>query len=139
MNKKLNPIDFAREQRKSGNTYEHDLWQLLRNRQRLGFKFRRQQPLGIYTADFFCPDARLVIEIDGKDHFTNEGKLYDAARDRWMQSQGIHVLRFTGKQVDLDMRGVLDAIDAYLRALTPSPPAPLPQGERGARNDGGES
>ena len=115
---RIPPIEFARLQRHCANTYEVLLWQLLRNRKRKGMKFRRQPPSGIYTLDFFCAEASLAVEIDGEHHFTAEGQAYDAARDRWLASQGIEVLRFTGKQVDFETEAVLDTIDAALEKRT---------------------
>ncbi len=111
---RISPIEFARLQRACANTYEELLWQLLRNRKRKGMKFRRQHPLGIYTLDFYCAEAALDIEIDGTHHFTEQGKAYDAARDRWMNSQGIEVLRFSGKEVEFETESVLCSIDAAL-------------------------
>jgi very-short-patch-repair endonuclease len=89
----MEPIDFARHLRQAATSYEELLWQLLRNRQRCGKKFRRQHPLGIYTADFYCAEAKLDVEASGSPHDTVEGKRKDEARDAWMRSQGIEVLR----------------------------------------------
>jgi very-short-patch-repair endonuclease len=91
------------------------LWQLLRNRQRCGKKFRRQHPLGPNTADFYCAEAKLVVEVDGSPHQTGEGKQKDAARDAWVRSQGIEVLRFGGWQVEFEARHVIETIDEALR------------------------
>jgi len=128
---KVKPMDekqFARHLRQCQTTYEDLLWQLLRNRRRCNKKFRRQHPIGTYTADFYRAEERLVIEIEGSDHFTEEGKRYDEARDRFMNSQGIRVLRFTGKQVELETDSVLEQID---QALDPSSPAPFSPEYRG--------
>jgi very-short-patch-repair endonuclease len=111
---RMEPIPFAKYLRQTSNSYEQLLWQLLRNRQRCGKKFRRQHPLGIYTADFYCAEARLVLEIDGSPHETIEGKRRDEARDDWMLSQGIEVLRFGGWQIESDTQQVLQAIDEML-------------------------
>ena len=73
----LEPIDFVRHLRQAATSSEENLWQLVRNRQRCGKKFRRQHPLGIYTADFYCVDAKLVLEIDGSPHQTIKGKRND--------------------------------------------------------------
>jgi very-short-patch-repair endonuclease len=97
----MEPTDFAR--------------QLLRNRQRCRKKFRRQHPLGIYTADFYCVEAKLDVEVDGSPHDTIEGKQKDQARDAWMRLRGIEVLRFRGWQVESDTRQVLQCIDDMLR------------------------
>lgn len=111
----LEPIDFARLMRRAATSYEELLWQLVRNRQRCGKKFRRQHPLGIYTADFYCAEAKLILEIDGSPHETNAGKRKDAARDAWMRSKGIEVLRVGGWQVESNTAQVLATIDDMLR------------------------
>ncbi|MDA0660296.1 MAG: endonuclease domain-containing protein [Planctomycetota bacterium] len=85
----LNRLDFARFQRRTANAYENRLWQLLRNRQLWQAKFRRQHPLGMYKADFYCPGARLVVEIDGTEHFADTGQKLDQVRDAWMQALGL--------------------------------------------------
>jgi very-short-patch-repair endonuclease len=111
----LEPIDFARYLRQTATSAEELFWQLMRNRQRCRTKFRRQPPLGIYTADFYCAEAKLVLEIDGSPHSTIEGKRRDEARDEWMQSQGIEVLGFGGWQVELETGQVVERIDEMLR------------------------
>lgn len=111
----VEPIEFAKYQRRTARSYEQLLWQLLRSRQRCGKKFRRQHPLGIYTADFYCAEAQLVIEVDGSPHETAEGKRKDEVRDAWMRSQGIEVLRFGGWQVEFETQQVLECIDDVLR------------------------
>ena len=70
-------------------------------------QFRRQAPIGPYIADFFCPAARLVVEIDGATHTDS---VADAARDRWMHAQGLVVLRFWGDDVAGNLEGVLERI-----------------------------
>ena len=108
------PTAFARHLRQKATSSEQYLWQLLRNRQRCHKKFRRQHPVGIYTTDFFCPEAMLDVEVDGTPHQTIEGKERDEARDAWMRSQGIEVLRFSGRQVELETEQVLKQIDEML-------------------------
>ena len=115
MTNQLNPIEFARLRRQMADEWERLMWQLLRNRQRCNQKFRREHPLGIYTADFYCVAEKLVIEIDGVSHLTKEAKQYDKARDEWMQSQGIRILRFTCAQVEHETQKVIGQIDAALR------------------------
>lgn len=111
----LEPIDFARNQRRTARSYDDFLWQLLRNRQRCGKKFRRQHPLGVYTADFYCAEAKLAVEVDGSPHQTIAGKRKDLTRDAWMRSQGIEVLRFDGWQVESETQQVLQHIDDMLQ------------------------
>ena len=74
----------------------------------------RTPPLGIYTADFYCIAAKLVIEVDGASHLTEEAKQHDAARDEWMEKQGIEILRFTCAQVEHEVNTVLKQIDDAL-------------------------
>jgi very-short-patch-repair endonuclease len=128
----IKPMDqrqFSRHLRKTQNTYEELLWQLLRNRKRCNRKFRRQHPIGVYVADFYCAEDKLVIEIDGRDHFTEQGRIRDEARDRFMHLQGIRILRFTGKQVETETDWVLAQISQVLDSLTeaPHPPTPSPR------------
>src|SRR5687768_14278633 len=118
------PIEFARHLRQASSSYEIHLWQLLRNRQRHGMKFRRQHPLGAYTADFYCVEAKLCIELDGAPHHTSEGKQKDEARDAWMRSQGIEVLRFGGWEVEKETQQVLETIDNMLLKLCTNPKKP---------------
>ncbi len=89
----------------SVRTYEELLLQLLRNRKRCNKKFRRQHAIGIYVADFYCAEEKLIVEIDGRDHCTEQGRVHDEARDRFMHSQGIRVLRFTVSKLRLNQNG----------------------------------
>ena len=114
MNDRLDPIEFARLRRQMADEWERLMWQLLRNRQRRNHKFRREHPLGIYTADFYCVAAKLVIEIDFASHSTEEATLYDSKRDQWMQKQGIRILRFTCAQVEHETQTVIERIDQAL-------------------------
>ncbi len=110
MTKKLDPIEFARLRRQMADEWERKMWQLLRNRQIANHKFRREHPLGIYTADFYCAGAKLVVEIDGASHMTNEAQEYDAKRNLWMHQQGIRVLRFTCERVEHQTESVINQI-----------------------------
>ena len=114
----------ARRLRQDLTDAERKLWQCLRNRQLEGLKFRRQHPVPPYIVDFVCLSKRLVIELDGSQH-THE---VDASRTRYLQSQGIHVLRFWSNEVLTNPEAVVEAIwnNAAQRTLTPTP---LPVGE----------
>ncbi len=91
--------NLARELREKQTPPEAVLWQLLRNRRLLGFKFRRQHQFGDYIADFYCYEACLVIECDGSVHNRNEQWHHDQNRDAYMIAQGLRVLRFTNDQI----------------------------------------
>ena len=105
---------LARELRKASTDAESLLWERLRNRQLLGFKFRRQHQFGEYLADFYCSDAKLVVECDGQIHSRNESWHHDRIRDAYMCSQGLRVLRFTNEQVIQQTQVVLDDIVKHL-------------------------
>jgi very-short-patch-repair endonuclease len=106
---------------------EQKLWHYLR-RDQLGIRFYRQRPLGSYILDFYAPKARLVVELDGSQHFDDpvqRGK--DARRDAWLGEQGIKVMRFDDRQALLETQAVLEAIrravgDAAVAEIPPSPP-----------------
>ena len=101
---------------------ERKLWALLRRKRLSGFRFRRQQPIGPYIADFFCPSAKLVIEIDGGGHAHEVQTGHDALRTRWLEANGYRVLRFWNLDVFKNQTGVLGA--AYF-ALTHPPFRPF--------------
>jgi very-short-patch-repair endonuclease len=124
----LNASRNARALRIAMTEAERRLWSRLRLEQ-LGFKFRRQHPLGAYVLDFACLDPRLAIEVDGSQHFDQAE--YDARRDRWLESHGFRVLRFAANEVLSNTDGVLRAIHRAL--LAPTPPLPQRGREEGDR------
>ncbi len=103
----------ARDLRNNPTGAERTLWRHLRLRQLGGYKFRRQQPLGHYIVDFICFERRLVIELDGGQHF--EQAAYDSERTAWLQSQGFVVLRFWDDQVFRETEAVKECIFEALR------------------------
>src|SRR5213592_80548 len=110
-------LDMVRDLRKQQTSAERVMWQLLRNRQILGFKFRRQHQFGDYIADFYCHEARLVVECDGSVHSPDEQWHHDQERDAYMMAQRLRVLRFRNEQVLVNPEKVLREISKYL----PSP------------------
>ncbi len=95
--KSAKTIQNARELRKSLTGAEQRLWYVLRNRQSGVIKFRRQHPIGKYIVDFYCPQSRLIIEIDGDSH--GDSQEYDRQRTEWLESQGYQVIRFNNREV----------------------------------------
>ena len=77
--------------------------------------FKRQEPLGNYIVDFYCADARLVIELDGSQHFSRVGLEKDRERDEKLNSLGILVLRFTNYEVNTNFEGVCLEIEKNLK------------------------
>jgi very-short-patch-repair endonuclease len=111
----------ARELRQPQTAAEATLWRVLQNR-KLGYKFRRQHPIGPFIVDFYCAEAgRLVIEIDGSSHMEQEE--YDAERTAWLESQGYHVIRFNNTEVRYQLNEVVQAI---LEACSAAKPAREP-------------
>ncbi|MGF1792894.1 endonuclease domain-containing protein [Photobacterium profundum] len=92
---------------------EKRLWSRIRSKQLLA-KFRRQHGIGNYIVDFYCSEKKLVIELDGDSHFSQDGLDYDKKRDAYMNSLGIKVLRFTNLQVITELDGVVTCIVAGL-------------------------
>ena len=114
----------ARELRKEMSEPEVMLWSRLRGQGREGLKFRRQQPIGSMIVDFYCPAARLAVEVDGATHATEEAIWRDRARDHWLAGQGIVVMRVPASAVYRDLRGVAGAILTQAAELAERPLAP---------------
>lgn len=102
--------DFARQLRRNQTDLERKLWQALRGRRFGGYKFRRQQPIGPYIADFVCFEERLIIELDGSQHGEAENITYDAARTEFLKNDGFRVRRFWNHELVENFDGVLDGI-----------------------------
>ena len=117
-------VVHAKTMRRTATPAERKLWQALRKHQLGGLKFRRQMPIGPFIADFYCPAARLVVEVDGISHIDSPT---DATRDVSMNERGIRVFRVSNLDVLSNLDGVLIAIRQA--AEPPPPPDPLPQGE----------
>lgn len=110
-NKNLKEI--AQSLRDHPTKAESCLWENVRL-QHLGCKFYRQKPIGDYIVDFFCPKAKLVVEIDGGHHFTETGKGNDRVRDEYMKSLELYVLRFSNSEVMKNTDKVVESIGKIL-------------------------
>ena len=100
----------ARGLRREMSKPEVWLWTRLRVRHEDQPPFRRQHPMGHYILDFFCPQAKLVVEIDGQSHWTAEQAQHDARRDAWLQSEGLTVHRIAASRVLADPDEVADSL-----------------------------
>ena len=96
-----------RDLRRNQTDTERIFWSHLRNRQFCGMKFFRQYSIGPYILDFYSPAMKLAVELDGGQHNQTENKNYDAARSRYLKTQGIDIIRFWNHEVLLDIEGVL--------------------------------
>ncbi|MDQ0462421.1 very-short-patch-repair endonuclease [Caulobacter ginsengisoli] len=123
----------ARSLRKTMTLPEILLWQGLRGRRLGGLRFRREHPIGPFILDFFCPQARLAVEVDGESHGYTVAQ--DERRDLWLREQGIRVLRLVARDILESVEGALVTIQAAasvrpvgVSPLRPSGPLP-PEGE----------
>ncbi len=91
--------------------YEKVLWQRLRTNKIAGLKFRRQHPIKFYIADFYCHQARLVIEVDGPIHDSVDRQEHDQQRSGVMEDFGIMILRFSNDQIRYHLKQVLRIIE----------------------------
>ena len=103
-------LEQARRLRQDQTEAEEVLWQMLRDRQLRGIKFRRQTPMGRFILDFYCPAAKLVIELDGAVHDQQQER--DTARTAELEARGFRVIRFRNEEVFEALPSVLDRIVA---------------------------
>src|SRR5687768_4982748 len=101
---------------------EEVLWSKLRRRQVVGYKFRRQYSVRTYVLDFYCPTARLAIEVDGDSHFQPGVRGRDKVRQAVIESFGMHFLRVPNVEVHENLDAVLGAIQRRLMELGRQPP-----------------
>jgi very-short-patch-repair endonuclease len=104
-------IKRARKLRKEMSMPEALLWRVLRQRP-AGLKFRRQHPAGPYVADFFCHEARLVVEVDGESHERSGRPARDHVRDGWFAERKFDVMRIPARAVLSDVNAVVEGIVA---------------------------
>lgn len=107
----------SRKLRSSMTDAEIALWGKLRRKQLHGLQFYRQKPLGNFIVDFYCPAAKLVIEIDGGQHYQEDGRIRDGLRDGYLESLGLRVLRFSNLDVLTNVDGVITAIVQHLETV----------------------
>lgn len=89
-----------RKELRNNSTYaEVFFWQQVKGRQLEGRKFRRQSSIGSYIVDFYCPEEKLVVELDGEVHFDEEAIKYDKKRIEFLESVGLKVIRFENNEV----------------------------------------
>ena len=84
-----------------------------------GYKFFRQYGIGSYIADFYCPALKVVVEVDGGQHYSEDGKIYDDQRDKFFRTLDIRTIRFNNLDVLRNLEGVVENLQKEL-PLTPS-------------------
>jgi len=117
-------VNRARLLRKKATDAERILWRRFRNRNFAGYKFRRQHPLDCYVLDFYCPTAKLAVELDGGGHNYRVGQIRDRTRSELLARKGIIVLRCWNHQVCQELDSVLHAIWFALQERCSSKPSP---------------
>jgi adenine-specific DNA-methyltransferase len=116
--------DAARVQRKNPTPSESLLWESLRGLRLDGRRFRRQQPIGPFIVDFYCPEERLVVEVDGPVHDRQQRE--DAGRQEAIESLGLRFVRITHDEVIFNLQSALARIRAAFASSSPlPPPSPL--------------
>ena len=111
-------IALARQFRKEPTQSEDTVWQILRNRQILNLKWRRQHVIEGFIADFYCAELKLALEIDGEIHNNEESQNYDTVRDEVFADVGINTIRVKSKECDEDTLTAI--LTKYIAAEAPS-------------------
>ena len=106
-------VERAKKLRREMTKEERKLWyEFLKN---YPIKVRKQKPIGTYIVDFFCDAARLVIELDGSQHYEDRGLEWDAMRTKYLESLGLMVVRYSNREINMEFRAVCENIDRLIR------------------------
>ena len=108
-------IPLARTLRKNATPQENHLWYCFLSKYEV--RFQRQKAIDNFIADFYCHKAKLIIEIDGLQHFTEKGIRNDEFRTEVLEGYDLKVIRFTNNQIDTNFRGVCEYIDSVVKAF----------------------
>ena len=118
-----NLLSKRKDLRNNSTSAESTLWNLLKGKQVMDMKFRRQHSVGPYILDFYCPQIRLCIELDGHEHFTSVGDAHDDIRTEYLlRYHGIQTLRFENSDIFNHTEGVIGIIVETIQELLNPPP-----------------
>ena len=109
----------ARQLRREMTPHERKLWYLFLRKYPV--KIYKQRIIGKFIVDFYCASAKVVIEVDGSQHYEPQGMAYDVERSAFLSALGLDVLRFSNRDVDRNFRGVCEQIDLTIRNRQESP------------------
>ena len=109
-----NNIPLAKNLRKHATPQENHLWFDFLSKYPI--RFQRRKAISDFIADFYCHKAKLVVEIDGSQHYSEEGQRKDEFRTEILGEYGLKVIRFTNSQIDTNFRGVCEYIDSAVKA-----------------------
>ena len=112
---RTNLTKYSQNLRRKPTDAERKLWSKLRLKQLDSYQFYRQRVIGNYIVDFCCPALKLVIEVDGSQHYSNKGIAADKIRDNYLQDLGLKVLRFNDYNVLTNISGVVENILEYMK------------------------
>lgn len=107
-------LETARELRKNMTDHERKLWYLFLKAYPV--KIYKQRIIESFIVDFYCASARLVIEVDGSQHYTTQGKEYDKERSKILESYDLKVIRFSNYEIDKEFSNVCEAIDSVIKS-----------------------
>ena len=107
-------VTFAQKLRREQTAPERRFWAILHPWRKVGLHWRRQAPIGPYVVDFVCKRSKLIVEIDGDTHYSDDGIAHDARRTAFLESRRFRVLRFTNLDVMKNPDGVFAALSAIL-------------------------
>ncbi len=113
---------LARTLRSNMTDSECLLWSRIRRKQLKGYQFYRQRPIGNYIVDFYCPSAKLIIEVDGSQHYEEEGLRKDKVRDEYLARLGFQIIRIPSSGVLANIDGSVSEIYDRLPEESPRPP-----------------
>ena len=112
-------LENARRLRREMTPHERKLWYLFLRKYPV--KIYKQRIIGKFIVDFYCASAKLVIEVDGSQHYEPQGMAYDVERSAFLSALGLNVLRFSNRDIDRDFRGVCEQIDLTIQYRQESP------------------
>lgn len=126
LNYRSDLTQVARRLRREMTESEQALWSRVRRKQIAGIQFYRQRPISGFVVDFYCPNAKLVVEVDGSQHLSPEKSLQDTHRDTLLKKLGLRVLRFNSAEVlqhtDAVTEAIRQAVVSHRREIPPHPP-----------------
>ena len=114
-----NQLENARRLRREMTPHERKLWYLFLRKYPV--KFYKQRIIGRYIVDFYCASAKLVIEVDGSQHYEPQGMVHDAERSEFLADLGLEILRFSNRDIDRAFRAVCEQIDTTVQTRLQSP------------------
>ncbi|MBQ9842334.1 MAG: endonuclease domain-containing protein [Clostridia bacterium] len=112
-------LENARRLRREMTPHERKLWYLFLRQYPV--KIYKQRIIGKFIVDFYCASAKLVIELDGSQHYESQGMAHDLERSAYLTALGLEVLRFSNQDVDTDFRGVCTQIDRMIQERMQGP------------------